>query len=294
MLDVKQVQLQLPLGIFHGGAVLIFDLGPAGDPRTHGVPLREKIQVRFQQLAKIRLLRARPHQAHMALQNVEKLRQFVEPVLADKSPDAGNAIVIVRRPAGTGFFGVLPHGAELVDLKRLAVQTDALLPEEYGPSAFQQDGHRDQGHYRQGQGNGKQGRGDINSALGREQQFVFAKSGRKDQPTGRELLQRDAPADLLEDRMLIFHGDSGKLQPQQLAIRHAPTLLLEREHYAVNLFFLYQCFQFADSADDSRIHQRLADVFAFFIEKTEYLQIEVGPGADFARKRNSRGAGTDD
>src|SRR4029077_11514432 len=105
--DIEEVQLQLPLRIFHGGTVLVLDLCPSGDSRTDGVPLRKEIKSGFQQLAEIGLLRPRTHQAHGAAQDVEELRQLIQTILANKSADAGDAVITIGRPARPAFFGVL-------------------------------------------------------------------------------------------------------------------------------------------------------------------------------------------
>src|ERR1051326_2255598 len=253
--------------------------------------LRKKIQAALQQLAKVRLLRAGADQAHVALQDVKKLWQLIEPILANKSADARDAIVIVRGPAGAGLLGVLAHGTKFVDLEVLAVQSNTHLAKEHRPSAFDQDGQGNQRHHRRGQRDCEQSGGNIDGAFGCEQKSVLAETIREDQPAGRELFQRDAPADLFEDAVCVLNLDAGKFEPQQLAIRHAPALLLERQDHAVNLFFLDQRFQIADTANDSRVHQRLADVLAFFVQKAEHFQVEIGPGADFARERNAGRAG---
>src|SRR5579862_2058829 len=64
VLDVKEVKLKLPLCVFHGRTVLIFDLRPSRKSRPHGVPLSEEVKLGFQHFAEVRLLRAWSHKAH--------------------------------------------------------------------------------------------------------------------------------------------------------------------------------------------------------------------------------------
>src|SRR4029077_4161608 len=101
MLDVEQIKLQLSLGVFHRGTVLIFHLRPAGYSRAHGVPLCEKRQLRFQHFAKIWLLRTWAHQAHFAVQNIEELRQLIKPILTDESANTSDTAVFVSGPTGS-------------------------------------------------------------------------------------------------------------------------------------------------------------------------------------------------
>src|SRR5216684_9329678 len=189
VLDVKEIKLELSFGIFHGGTVLILDLGPSSNSRAHSVALGKEIQAGFQHFAEVRLLRARPHQAHGAVQNVEELWQLVQAIFADERADAGNAIVAVSGPTGTAFFGVLPHGTELKDFKLVAVQSDTLLPEEHRAAALNQDRERNQGHDRQSQRDGDERSYDIHGAFSRQQELTLAKAIIEDEPTGRKPLQ---------------------------------------------------------------------------------------------------------
>src|ERR1051326_6183411 len=257
------------------------------------MPLGKEIQVALQHLAEIRLLRARAYQTHVALQNVEELRQLIEPILANESANPRDAIVAIGSPAWAAFFRVLPHGAKLIDLKLLAVQTHTFLPEQHRPAAFNEnrDGH--QRHNGQSERDSKERRSDIHAALGCPQKPALAKAVIEDEPAGRKLFQGDSAADVFKNRVRVFNSHAGKLEPQQFPIRHAPALLFEREHHAIDIFFPHHGFQFAQAAENPGIYQRHADVFSLFIEKAQDLEVEIRSRTNFTRKSNAGGSGTD-
>jgi hypothetical protein len=55
---------------------------------------------RTELIDEVRPLRSRADHAHLAAQYVKELRQFVNPSAADKSTNAGEAIVLRRRQTG--------------------------------------------------------------------------------------------------------------------------------------------------------------------------------------------------
>src|SRR5438067_245909 len=84
--------------------------------------------------------RARADQAHLALEDVDQLRQLVEGSLAEETPDARDARVVgdleeARLLVEVGELvleglGVVDHRAELDDLEPSPIAADARLPEE--------------------------------------------------------------------------------------------------------------------------------------------------------------------
>ncbi len=87
---------------------------------------------------------SRADQAHVSLDHVQQLRQFVELVFAEQAAGAGEAVVSVAGACGT-FNGVL-HGAEFQDGKFLPVSADPLLAKDSraGRSAADHDSDKDQ------------------------------------------------------------------------------------------------------------------------------------------------------
>jgi hypothetical protein len=94
-------------------------------------------------------MRARPHHAHVALENVEELRQLVDTGSPDESADAGDAVVAPRGrndPVAIGL--ILGHAAKLVHLEKAVRATDALLDEQDRPAIFEFDRQCDHRHQR--------------------------------------------------------------------------------------------------------------------------------------------------
>src|SRR5262249_755498 len=117
--DVVKVELDaLPKGRVAAPAV---DLGPAGDAALDAVP-GHVVGNRLRQLVdELRLLRSRADEAHIADQNVDKLRQFVEAGLPQELAERSATVVVLRGHARAGLVGIDVHAAELEHVERLAV-----------------------------------------------------------------------------------------------------------------------------------------------------------------------------
>src|SRR6266852_3741707 len=100
-LDVVEVTLDPPLD--RRVAPPAVDLGPAGDPRLHLVAEHIARHAPPEFLDEARALRARPHEAHLAAQHVEELRQLVEARPSQERPEGGAAWIIRARPHGAGL-----------------------------------------------------------------------------------------------------------------------------------------------------------------------------------------------
>ena len=65
--------------------------------------------------------RAWSDEPHVALHDIEQLRQFVHAQGAQEASDARHTRVVLRRPDRAGAcFGIGPHGAELPDAEGAA------------------------------------------------------------------------------------------------------------------------------------------------------------------------------
>src|SRR6218665_213809 len=121
-----------------------------------------------------------PHQAHLAPDHVEQLRQLVEAGDAQEAADRGNARVpgqLARRlpfPARHGVagqivrergFGVWNHGAELVAAERPASETDALMGEYDRSRPGHADRQRDETDKREEEEQQQRGADKIHYAL---------------------------------------------------------------------------------------------------------------------------------
>ena len=105
-------------------------------------------------------------EAHVAVEDIENLRQFVEPGGADEFADFGNARVVFGGQLGTGiFFGIDAHGTEFINLIFLAKAADADLAVEDGPAVAEFDGQGNGDGERQGTDGGDASQDDVDSAL---------------------------------------------------------------------------------------------------------------------------------
>src|SRR5437868_1048027 len=82
---------------------------------------------RFKKVDEIWPLRPRPDEAHIAAQNIEHLRDFIEPSFTYKCAYSGNSGISLLRPNGTIFLGVLTHRAEFEQREWAASQADPFL-----------------------------------------------------------------------------------------------------------------------------------------------------------------------
>ena len=102
----------------------------------------------FELFDEVRPFGSRADEAHIAVEGVEDLRQFVQAGGADEFTDFGNARVVFRRQLGTGiFFCIDAHGTEFIDFIFLAKAADADLTVENGTAIAEFDSQSD--------GNGK-------------------------------------------------------------------------------------------------------------------------------------------
>ena len=140
------------------------DLRPAGDARAdlmldhvQGDALLEPVDEKGE-------LGARPDETHVALEDVEELRQLVDGEFADERAEFRLARVGVGAPAGR-LPVVYAHGAEFVHVKRLFVQSDALLLEQDGAGRGELDADRREQHERRGADDQYQRPDDVHGAL---------------------------------------------------------------------------------------------------------------------------------
>src|SRR3546814_17480528 len=89
----------LPIS-FDGIAVDVVELRPAGDSGLHAVPLVVVAELLRKPLHELRPFRARPHEAHLAFDDIDALRQLVDAELADDAADIGDARFVAGRPEG--------------------------------------------------------------------------------------------------------------------------------------------------------------------------------------------------
>lgn len=122
----------------------------------------------FELFDEVRPFWSRADEAHVAVEDVEDLRQFVEPGGTNEFTDFGNARIVFGGQLGTGiFFGIDAHGTEFINLIFLAKAADADLAVEDGTAVAEFDGQGDGNGERQGADSGDASQDDIDSTLDR-------------------------------------------------------------------------------------------------------------------------------
>src|ERR1700680_3093138 len=114
------------------GPSQVVDLRPPGEAGPDPLPLQVARHVHAVLLIEEGRLRARPDQAHVALEDVDQLRQLVQTHPPQDSPEPGGARVArLRDHRSSSSLGVRDHGSKLVDREWSAIHADALLPEQH-------------------------------------------------------------------------------------------------------------------------------------------------------------------
>src|SRR3546814_9780347 len=90
--------------------------------------------------SEFRALRARPDETHLALDDVDDLRQLIDSELADDATDIGDPGIVARRPHRPVGFRIDRHATELDDVEGATVQANALLAVKYRPRRLDPDG----------------------------------------------------------------------------------------------------------------------------------------------------------
>ena len=141
VLDVKQVELQLPLCVLHRRSVGKPDLRPTRNARFDAVAQVIEPDFLPELIDEGRALWTRPDEAHVTVQNVDQLRQLVDAQLAQDTTDPGHACVLCRCPARDAvLLRVNAHRAELQAAEYAPAAADPLLCEEHRRAAFDEYG----------------------------------------------------------------------------------------------------------------------------------------------------------
>lgn len=105
-------------------------------------------------------------EAHVAVEDVEDLRQFVQAGGTDEFTDFGNTRVVFRRQLGTGiFFRIDAHGTEFIDFIFLAEAADTDLAVEDGTTVAEFNSQSDGNGEGQGTDGGHTGHDDVDGTL---------------------------------------------------------------------------------------------------------------------------------
>ena len=140
-LDVAVVVAEL---VPRAGAVGAPRLRQARDAGPHPQAFAERGQPALDARGQLRALRPRTHQAHLAPQHVQHLRQLVEMEPAQHAAHRGGARIPPHRPDRPGAgLRALDHGAELEHREHPAVAPEARLAVQHRAGALEPDRERD-------------------------------------------------------------------------------------------------------------------------------------------------------
>src|SRR6266567_6293514 len=152
MPDVIEVVLKLLDCVFIALAVRIIHLRPAGDSWLHQVPEMIERNCFLVALSASDPFRAWTNQAHVALEDIPKLRQLIEPEFPQPAPRTGYArIIFARVEIGCLVVQVAhEHRAELICRKNVTFAPDTRLPEDCRSAAFHPNQQENQREKRRG------------------------------------------------------------------------------------------------------------------------------------------------
>lgn len=120
----------------------------------------------FELFDEVRPFGSRADEAHVAVEDVEDLRQFVQAGGTDEFADFGNAWVVFRRQLRTGiFFRIDAHGTEFIDFILFTEAADADLAVENGTAIAELDGQGNGDGERQGANRRKTSYNDVDGTL---------------------------------------------------------------------------------------------------------------------------------
>ena len=143
------------------------DLRPTG--QAHGHVIRAVLVAFGNQVILVPQSRARADNAHGAAENVEHLREFIQAGLAQEPAHSRNPLLGVTQFVGRSVLrGVGTHGAELVDVKMLLVESHALLLKEHWALAVEFDGNSNGKHGEREHHDAETGEHNIDKSLKKE------------------------------------------------------------------------------------------------------------------------------
>lgn len=161
--DVHQIVDEF---VIRRGVILCKDLSQAGDARFDVMAIGVFGVFFFEFFDEEGPFWSGTDEAHVAVEDVEDLRQFVQAGGTDEFADFGNTRVVFRRQLGTGiFFRIDAHGTEFVDLIFLAKAADADLTIEDGTTVAEFDGQSNRNSEGQGTDGGHTGHDDVDGTL---------------------------------------------------------------------------------------------------------------------------------
>ena len=114
MLKIVEIMFKLNPAVLNRSAILIINLRPAGQARTRMMP-EIIVWDSFHEIADdFGSLRSRSNKAHMATENVDELRQLVDPETAEQAANPRDPWVIFAVPSRVAHR--LPHPSSCCEI----------------------------------------------------------------------------------------------------------------------------------------------------------------------------------
>jgi len=147
--QVEQIEFELSKSVLQTCCVGVLDLRPACYARPYRMALVVKRNLFSQLLDEIRAFGPGAYETHFPSNHIQKLGEFVEPVLSEESSNASYTRVVILSPLSAFItLGVHPHGTKLQQFEYFACVAHAFLPVKHRPLRIQADGDRGQSYYR--------------------------------------------------------------------------------------------------------------------------------------------------
>ena len=276
-------------------------LRPAGDAGLDAVAVVVAVDVLAEELDELRPLGARPDEAHLALQDVQELRQLVDRRPAEKLADARPAVDPFDAARGAVELerdrpgdGLRVHRAELENLETAAVATDPRLAEEHARA--ERDANGDRGGEQEGREEDEQEQRNraVRDVLERELDPLRVHEAGREEREPADVVDPDALRHPVEEPR-----DEGDLHAELLAAvrqpeQHVVRRLGERDDHLLD----------AVSADDvlevpARAEHRQVDVAVLgrdglLVEEPDRPHAELGMREQPLRREPADVAGADD
>lgn len=144
LIDIHQVHFEL---IPRLGIIAAIDLGHAGQPGFYLQPQAERRHFLFILRGDFRPLRPGAHDAHIPPQNIENLRQLIQPDGADDAAHRRDPVIVVGgQTRHAVLFRIHPHGTEFQNFKGFPVLGEPNLLIKNRPMIAGLDGNRRNQH----------------------------------------------------------------------------------------------------------------------------------------------------
>ena len=145
MHDIKEIILKFFDGFIDGGCVLLVYLCPASHAWAYQQSGAIKWHMLLEPLHQLRAFSTRSNQAHLAMQHIIKLWNFIDMCFSQNKAHPGCSPVVFLGPLRlTVCFCILAHRSKFINIVQLTASTHPNLLVEDWAASFQQNCHGDE------------------------------------------------------------------------------------------------------------------------------------------------------